>query len=109
MERMTNLVSCLRDFKRPEVLQKLMALAHDESEEIRFLAVDGLSAFDDHSEAVDAIIERLLDEQETVRVKTFIMDLLLERKWKVKKYKKDLAGKLPESYFIDDTGIIQRR
>ena len=108
-ERLNNLVSSLRDFQSPKVLAKLIELSHDDSEEIRFLAVDGLSTFDEHQEAVDAIVERLIDEEETTRVKTFIMDLLMERKWKVKKYKKDLTGKIPDTYFVDDTGVIQRR
>jgi hypothetical protein len=37
------------------------------------------------------------------------MDMLLERKWKVKRFKKELAGKIPESYFVDDTGVVQRK
>lgn len=109
MERMTNLVSSLRDYKSPRVLQRLLVLATDENEEIRFLAVDGLSALDQYQEAVDAIITRLLDQQETIRIRTFIMDLLLERRWKVKRFKKDLAGRMPEGYFVDDTGVVQRK
>jgi len=109
MERLTNLVSCLRDYHQPQVMERLMALVKDESEEIRYLAVDGLSTFDDHPEAVEAILDRLMDDQETTRVKTFVLDLLLERRWRVKKYKKDLQVKLPEDYFIDDTGMVQRR
>lgn len=109
MERMTNLVSCFRDYQHPEILRRLIGLAADESEEIRFLAVDGLTMFDDHQEAVDAIVERMVDDEETTRVKTYIMDVLMERKWNVKKYKKELQGKLPETYFVDDTGVIQRR
>ncbi len=106
---MTNLVSCFRDYSHPEALARLIRLAEDESEEIRFLAVDGLTTFADNSEAVDAIMARLLDEEETVRVKTYIMDTLIEHRWNVKRYKKPLADKLPETYFVDDTGVIQRR
>lgn len=109
MERMQNLVSCFRDYHTEEALGKLMELAADEEEEIRFLAVDGLSTFDDFQKAVDTIIERLVDDRETTRVKTYIMDLLIERKWNVKRYKKGLAEKLPDTYFVNDTGVVQRR
>ncbi len=109
MERMTNIVSCFRDYDRPEALAKLIELAADESEEVRFLSVDGLTTFAQHREAVDAIMERLIDDEETGRVKTYIMDTLIENRWNVKKYKKQLVDKLPESYFVDDTGVIQRR
>jgi HEAT repeat protein len=109
MERMTNLVSCFRDYDHPAVLDKLIELVTDDSEEVRFLSVDGLTTFAEHSKAVDAIMERLIDDDETGRVKTYIMDTLIENRWNVKKYKKQLADKLPESYFVDDTGVIQRR
>lgn len=109
MERMTNIVSCFRDYDQPAVLAKLIELAGDESEEVRFLSVDGLTTFAQHPEAVDAIMQRLVNDEETGRVKTYIMDTLMEHSWNVKKYKKQLADKLPESYFVDDTGVIQRR
>jgi HEAT repeat protein len=109
MERMTNLVSCFRDYDQPAVLDKLIELVSDDSEEVRFLSVDGLTTFAEHSKAVDAIMDRLVDDEETGRVKTYIMDTLIENRWNVKKYKKQLADKLPESYFVDDTGVIQRR
>lgn len=109
MERMNSLVSSLRDYHLPEVLEKLIELSTDDSEEIRFLAVDGLSTFDDYQDAIDAVVDRLLDVEETHRVKTFIMDLLIDRKWTVKRYRKELSGKIPEGYFVDDTGVVQRR
>ena len=55
MERMTNLVSCMRDFEHPRILTRLMELCGDDFEEIRFLAVDGLSTFDE-SAVVDAVM-----------------------------------------------------
>jgi hypothetical protein len=108
MERMTNLVSSMRDFQHPRILERLVTLSADDFEEIRFLSVDGLSTFEDPA-AVDAIMERLLDADETVRIKTYITDLLLERKWNVKRWKKRLGDHLPQGFFVDDTGAIQRR
>ncbi len=107
-ERLTNLVSSMRDFQHPRILERLVTLSKDDFEEIRFLSVDGLSTFEDAA-AVDAIMERLLDTNETVRIKTYITDLLLERKWNVKRWKKRLTGHLPQGFFVDDTGAIQRR
>jgi hypothetical protein len=109
MGRLTNLVSALRDYQHPKVLARLLTLSGDEHEEIRFLAVDGLSMFDSHHEAVDAILHRLVDDDETTRLKTFIMDLLLERRWNVKRFRKALMEKIPDTYFVDDTGVVQRR
>jgi HEAT repeat protein len=109
MDRMTQLVSCLRDFQSPKVMARLIALLEDDAEEIRFLALDGLSTFDEHEEAVDAIVSRLLVAEETGRIKTFVTDLLLERRWNVRKNRKLLSEQLPAQYFVDDTGVVQRR
>lgn len=109
MDRMQNLTSSLRDFNRPDVMHKLIELSKDESEEIRFLAVDGLAEFDTDQLAVDAMLERLLDDEETVRVKKYVLDKLMERRWNVKRFKKELSEKIPSEFFIDDTGIVQRR
>ncbi len=108
MERMTNLVSSMRDFQRPQILERLIELSGDDFEEIRFLAVDGLSTFEDQT-AVDAIMERLVHADETVRIKTYITDLLLEREWNIKRWKKRIGDRLPSGFFVDDTGAIQRR
>ena len=109
MERMTNLVSSLRDYHRPEVLRRLIELSTDEAEEIRFLAVDGLCAFGDYQDAIDAVVRRVADPEETIRIKRYAMDQAIERHWNVKRYKKELLDSIPEGYFVDDTGVIQRR
>ena len=109
MERMTNLVSSLRDYTRPEVLRRLIELATDEAEEIRFLAVDGLCTFGEYQDAVDAVVQRVADPEETIRINRYAMDMAIERSWNVKRYKKNLQDSIPEGYFVDDTGVIQRR
>ncbi len=109
MEKMSNLVSSLRDYQHPDVLGRLIELSKDESEEIRFLASDGLTMYAEHREAVDAMLERLIDEEETTRLKTYIVDQAIENRWNVKRFKKTLSERIPEGYFVDDTGIIQRR
>lgn len=109
MQRLEQLVSCLRDFKDGRVKNKLIELSADDSEEIRFLAIDGLSVFADEQDAVDAIVARLAAEDETIRVKTFVVDLLLEHQWNVKRFKKQIIERIPEQYFIDDTGIIRKK
>ncbi|MFH1529357.1 MAG: hypothetical protein ABIK09_01340 [Pseudomonadota bacterium] len=108
MERMNSLVSSMRDFHHPRILERLIELSGDDFEEIRFLSVDGLFTFDEQT-AVDAVMERLVHAEETVRVKTYIIDLLLERGWNIRHWKKRLGDHLPEGFFIDDTGAIQRR
>jgi len=106
--RKHELVSNLREFRTPAVFDKLTGLLKDETEEVRILAIDGLSFFEDVDPA-QHLVPLLLAEEETVRVKQMILDMVIHRGWNVKKFKKELTPKLPEQFWIDDTGVIQRR
>lgn len=102
------LVSNLREFQAPQVFEKLIALLADEQEEVRILAIDGLSLYDG-AEPVDALVPLLLDDEQSHRVKQMVLDLLIQRGWNVRRYKKELSPKLPEIFWIDDVGTIRRR
>lgn len=106
--RKHELVSNLREFQTPAVFDKLVALLGDETEEVRILAIDGLSFFE-NVDPGQHLVPLLLSEDETVRVKQMILDMVIHRGWNVKKFKKELSAKLPEQFWIDDTGVIQRR
>ena len=106
--RKHELVSNLREFENPKVLGTLVKLLEDEAEEIRILAIDGLSVYDG-KDIVGHLVPLLGDEEETGRVKQMVLDLLVQRRWNVKRYKRALAANLPEHFWIDDTGVVQRK
>lgn len=106
--RKHELVSNLREFQTPSVYEKLVKLVDDENEDIRILAIDGLSFFEDVDPA-EQVLPRLLNEGESARVKQMIFDMVLRRGWNVKKFKKELQATLPDHFWIDDTGILQRK
>ena len=49
------------------------------------------------------------DEDRSPRVRTMILELMIEQQWNVKQHKKQLAGHLPDNYWIDDTGVVHRK
>jgi len=55
------------------------------------------------------LIDRLLDEGETQRVRTAILNLLIEKKWKLRHRKDQVRKVLPQTFWIDDVGVIHRR
>ena len=106
--RKHELVSNLREFETEATFNKLVELLKDETEEVRILAIDGLSVFEKYDAAAE-MVPLLLSEEETVRVKQMVLDILIQRKLSVKRFKKELSDKLPEKYWVDDTGVIQRK
>ena len=109
VQRKHELVSNLREYPHDErVYDKLVALLGDEQEDVRILAIDGLSMYEDRS-PVAQLLPLLLSDDETIRVKQMVLDLLVQKGWSVKKYKRDLAEKLPSQFWVDDKGKVQRR
>jgi len=109
-DRREQLVDNLRGLSEVErVFQTLLKLATDDDEEIVIRAVDGLSTRKDDPEVPKAIVPLVLDEDTSHRVRTMIMELMLENEWNVKRFKKALMDKIPDAYFIDDTGVVRRK
>lgn len=108
IERRNELVSNLREFQDPRVREKLLAFLKDENEELRVHAVEGLGGLAGE-EIAPVLVEKLLDENETQRVKTAILNLLIEKKWKIKQGKEQVRKVIPETFWIDDVGVIHRR
>lgn len=108
IERKVELVSNLREFQDDRVKERLLAFLQDENEELRVHALEGL-AERNAEEMTDVLVERLLDENETQRVKTTVLNLLIDRRWKVKRHKEAIRKVIPQTFWIDDVGVIHRR
>ncbi len=109
-DRRQQLVDNLRDFSEdPRVFALLLRLLEDDDEEIVIRAIDGLSTRKGDPAVVDAIVPKVIEEDTSHRVRTLVMELMIEQGWNVKKFKKALMERIPAQYFIDDTGVVQRR
>ncbi|MEC9072485.1 MAG: HEAT repeat domain-containing protein, partial [Myxococcota bacterium] len=108
-ERKTQIVSNLRDFPHPRVEERLVALCDDPDEDVRIMAVDGLLTYGPES-ALSSIARRLLDGEESPRVKTVILEQLIELDWSLAPWRAQLdeAGGLPIPYELTHDGRIQR-
>ena len=109
MDRREQLVSNLREYLSIEAaFDRLMQMTRDESVEIRILAVDGLTDSDD-SRVPEVLMERLEAEDETQRVKSTIVDIMADRHLDMSSFRARLTPQLPEEFFLDGTGCVQRR
>ena len=108
--RREQLVDNLRSVADDErVYKKLKELLEDDSEEIVIRAIDGLSARNDDPEVSLVVVPLVVNDATSVRVRTMILELIIEQQWNVKRFKKALTEKLPDAYFIDNTGVVRRR
>ena len=108
-ERKLSLISQLRDFQDPRIHQRLLAWLGDPEEEIRFHAVDAIATYPD-PQTTELLAQRLLADDETARIRNFVLDLLVQNHWAIPKtQRKDLRTRIPEEFWIDDTGVIQRK
>jgi hypothetical protein len=108
--RLEELVDNLRAFAHDDrVYDRLVLFLENEDEEIVIRAVDGLSTRLDDPSVCAQVVPLLLDEDRSPRVRTMILELMIEQQWNVKRHKKQLTDHLPDNYWIDDTGVVRRK
>jgi hypothetical protein len=108
--RLEALVENMRELADDDRIHvRLLDLIRHEDEEIVIRAVDALSVRKDDPSVSEAVVPLLLDPEQSNRVRTLIMELMLEQGWNVKRHKKQLVGVIPEIYWIDDTGVVRRK
>jgi HEAT repeat protein len=108
IKRKVELVSNLREFREPRVRERLLAFMNDESEEFRVQAVQGLAEMG-QEEMAPVLVDRMLDESETQRVRTEILNLLIDKKWRIRHRKDQVRKSIPNTFWVDDVGVIHRR
>lgn len=108
-EHKIQLVSNLRDFNHPRVLERLHVLVQDESEDVRIMAMDGLLTYGEDI-AMQAVIRLLLDGDESPRVKMVILEQLIEAGWSLAPWREQLEEQdlLPYPYRIGANGCCER-
>lgn len=107
LDRLREIVSNLRDFQHERVRDALVGLLTSRSSEIRFYALDGLSGYPSEQVA-EFFAARLLDPEESQRVKALAYELALEHSLDLSPWAEQLAPKMPPSYAFDGEGKLQR-
>lgn len=108
-ERREQLVANLSEFDEdPRALKKLVELCDDQSDQIRILAVDGITAFEDPVVA-QKLAERLSDEEETQRVKATVLDILAEREIDMSTHRETITAHITAQFALDTDGIMRRK
>ena len=108
-EQKTQLVSNLRDFNHPRVLERLQLLVGDEDEDVRIMAMDGLLTYGEEV-ALQPAVRLLLDSEESARVKMVLLEQLIELQWSLKTWREQFEEQdlLPYPYRVGTSGLCER-
>ncbi len=107
LDRLREIVSNLRDFQHDRVRAALAQLATSRASEIRFYALDGLATYPPEQVA-EVFAQRMLDPEETMRVKSLAYELALENALPLAPWATELAPLLPKSYRLNESGFLVR-
>lgn len=105
MELISNL-NQFDDTRVPDTLKKV--LDEEENEEIKARAIEGLGDIAD-KDMIKYFIDRLVNPRETQRIRNVLLQIAVDKKWKMKYRRDEIKPLLPATYWIDDVGIIRRK
>jgi hypothetical protein len=106
--RKTELISNLREFQDDRALERLILALEDTNDDVRVMAVEGLLPHGPRK-SLKPLVDRLLDPNESGRIRTVILEVLADAKWSLKKFRASLDGHLPPAYNLDSDGFITRQ
>ncbi len=102
------ILTALEEFKDARIVDGVLPFLDDVNEPARFHAVATLTVQED-SRVVEPFV-KLLEEEESVRVKNKIADGLVLRAWPIPEGLRDLArNSLPSGYTLDGSGAVTKR
>ena len=108
LERLREIVSNLRDFQHERVRESLVGLLDSRSDEIRFYALDGLAGYEGEDVAAH-FADRLLDPEESQRVKALACELAVEKGYSFKRWAEQLGPALGAQYKLDNSYRIAHK
>ena len=108
-EQRAQLVANLRDFPHPDIQSRLATLCHDDDEQVRTMALDGIMTYG-KDVALPLIMERVLHPDETAAVRAVLFEQLVDSGWDLKPWKAQVLERevLPAFYRIGGKGVLER-
>jgi hypothetical protein len=105
-QRKIQVLAALEERQDPRIAEAAQRFLDDVNETVRFHAVGALLAQDDASQSKDPLLHALIKE-ESVRVRSRILDGFAQHQWSVGTSAKALQ--LPPAYRLDTKGVPHKR
>jgi len=96
-------------FTDPRIIEKLQPFLDDDDDDVRIAAVEALAAQDDADSVRELMIQAVLENHERPRVRLAACEVLSEKGWTVKGYRKQVENVLPEEFYMNRKGQLLRR
>jgi len=105
--RKAELISNLREFQDERALERLIEALVDSNDDVRVMAVEGILPHGP-KKALKPLVDRLMDPEESGRIRTVILEVLSDQKWSLRNFRASLDGHLPAAYSLDTDGYVTR-
>lgn len=92
-----------------KLLQMLIKFLQDLDDDVIFRCIALLERFGNDDQIRNSMVELLLQEETSMRIRARILETALERKWYLGDMRTELEKKLPEGYFFDKRNHLKYR
>jgi len=99
------ILHALETLKDPRIVEGVIPCLKSPDDTVRFAAAGSLEAHADER-ARDPLLEALVNEEDSIRVRTRIAEALEKLGWDIKGYRKKVEGALPPPYRLNSRGQV---
>lgn len=108
LEKRVEILKHLKDYEDGRIVKKVREFLHDLDDRVKFAAIEIL-ANQKSDEVREDLLKILIDNEQSVRIKTKIMDAFAKLGWRVHGYRKKVEEVLGSEYKLTSEGIIKYR
>jgi len=101
-------IAQLEDFRDDRIRPAVERFLEDVNETVRFHSVATILAQEDAEEARGALLE-LATKDESVRVRSVVLDAFMERDWDLGERAEDVQPMLPPGYVLDGVNVRKKK
>ena len=103
-----DLLTHIQEIDHPRVVTELAKYLNDRDESVRFFVVEALVDIADES-ALPALVQRLASsEEDSIRIKTRILDALTSLGWSIEAHKDAIRPNLGSEHAFDGNVVVRR-
>ena len=99
----------ISQFKDPRIIDALAPYLEDDDDDIRIQAVKALANQNDEENTRELLVQCLVECDERPRVRIAACEVLLEKGWTVKGFRKQAENALPDRFYLNKKGALLER
>lgn len=102
------LIRALEDLRTPELEQTVQRYLEDDDDDVVLACLDYLFAADNEDAHRDAVLECYFRCEDRPRVRSWILQRLVEKRWKVRGFRGRFEESMPEGFALTREGAVIR-